>query len=87
MKREPARLTPPTPAAIRAARLTVGLSQEGAARLISCAATSPYRTWQSYEAAAGTGAHRSMPGPSWEMFLLLTDQHPTFRLSARKART
>jgi hypothetical protein len=87
MKREPARLAPPTPAAIRTARLGAGLSQEGAARLISTAVTSPYRTWQSYEAAADTPAHRAMPRPSWELFLLLTDQHPTFRLNARKART
>lgn len=76
-------LSSPTPAAIRQARDNAGLSQAQAAKLISAACTSPYRTWQSYEAPAHTANHRSMPLASWEMFLLLTEQHPHFRLTAR----
>jgi hypothetical protein len=76
-------LPSPTPAAIRQARDNAGLSQTQAAKLISAACTSPYRTWQSYEALAHTANHRSIPLASWEMFLLLTDQHPRFIITAR----
>jgi hypothetical protein len=76
-------LPSPTPAAIRQARDNAGLSQAQAAKLISAACTSPYRTWQSYEANADTANHRSMPLASWEMFLLLTNQHPRLILRTR----
>jgi len=78
-------LPSPTPAAIRQARDNAHLSQTEAAKLISTACTSPYRTWQSYEALPHTANHRSMPLASWELFLLLTGQHPRFIIKPRQA--
>lgn len=74
------RVVPPGAAEIRAARARAGLSQRAAARLVSASETKPYRTWQNYETDSGHPGHRSMPLALWELFLLLTQQHPSLRL-------
>ena len=50
----------PTPAEVRATRLTAGLTQASAAELIHCAA----RSWQDWEAG-----ERRMHPAFWELFL------------------
>jgi hypothetical protein len=77
------RVTAPTPDQVRAARKPLGLSQSDAARLVSPAQKSPYRSWQSYEVATGSPGSRAIPLATWELFLLLTDQHPSLRLAKR----
>lgn len=56
----------PTPAAIRAARESVGLSQTDAAALIH----SGLRAWQGWEAPEGNPDHRRMHPAMWELFLI-----------------
>lgn len=75
----------PTPAVVRAVRQRAGLTQAQAAQLVSDAQGQPYRTWQGYEAAVGTRGHRAIPAATWAFFLLLTGQHPTHTLTARKS--
>jgi hypothetical protein len=60
--------TSPTPAQVRAARLSADLSQAEAARLIW---TGP-RTWQRYETDGPSG--RSMHPGLFELFLLKSNQ-------------
>lgn len=74
------RVAQPTSAEVKAARLAAGLSQGEAAQLISAATSKPYRTWQGYEAREGQKDHRAIPLATWELFLLLTHQHPSLRL-------
>jgi len=57
-------MTDPTPDQIRAARLSVGLTQAQAAKLIHA---SSYRTWQEWESG-----RRKMPQAKWEMWKMLT---------------
>jgi hypothetical protein len=74
----------PTPEQIRAARKRARMSQTQAAQLISGdAGAKGYRTWQRYEAPLDSNDHRDIPIRLWELFLLLTDQHPTHRLTRR----
>jgi len=70
---------------VRAARVVAGLSQTAAAQLVSDAGKKGYRTWQRYEAPTDSPDHREIPNGLWELFLLLTDQHPTHRLVAQAA--
>lgn len=77
------RIYQPTPEEVRAARDKVGLTQTQAAQLISPAQITPYRSWQCYEVAEGQKGGRVIPLAVWELFLLLTDQHPSLKL--RKA--
>lgn len=53
----------PSPADIRASRLSLGLTQAQAGEKVGVAA----RTWRSWEAGA-----RVMPGAKWELFLIKT---------------
>ena len=79
------RVTLPLPTAdeVRAARKRAGLTQEQAALLVTRTTPNAYRMWQGYEVVAGPGK-REMPAAAWELFLLLTDQHPGWRLTERK---
>jgi hypothetical protein len=79
------RISQPSPQEIRAARKKTGLTQAGAAQLISPAKGKPYRSWQSYEVAEDKPGARAIPLASWELFLLLTDQHPTHQMIAKNA--
>lgn len=78
------RLPQPTPGEIRQARQQAGLTQAQAAQLVSAAQNQPYRTWQGYEVDAGKPGHRAIPLAAWELFLLLTEQHPTHRIVRRR---
>lgn len=63
-------MTTPTPAKIREARESAGLSQEAAAALI-------YKTrgaWAQWEARESSSNHRAMDAAFWELFLLKTKQ-------------
>ena len=77
------RIAQPTPDGVRQARKRANLKQVEAAQLVSSAQGQPYRTWQSYEVATGKKGHRSIPLATWELFLLLTDQHPTHKMVSR----
>lgn len=61
-------LTQPTPTEIEAARKSAGLSQTAAAELVHAG----LRTWQNWEAPAGSTENRKIPLASWELFLLKT---------------
>jgi len=79
------RINQPTPNAVRQAREKAGLTQSQAAELVSPAVTAPYKTWAGYETPASEPGrrsnHRAIPLATWELFLLLTDQHPSMRLN------
>lgn len=78
------RLDQPTPQQVKQARVAAGLTQTQAALLISPSETKPYRTWQNYETEIGEDGHRAIPRGIWELFLLVTDQHPQFKLVRHK---
>ncbi len=61
-------LKQPSPAEVRAARSAAGLTQTQAAELVHA----KLRTWQHWEADAGTEDAREIPLASWELFLLKT---------------
>lgn len=65
---------PPKAAAIKAARRAAGLTQKAAALLVQLGANN---RWSEYERGV-----RVMEVARWELFLLLTHQHPTLRLEA-----
>lgn len=67
----------PSPKQIRAARDAAGLTQTKAGELIF----GTLRTWQEWE-----GGNRRMTPAAWHLFLLLTDQHPTQKLSPKLER-
>lgn len=80
------RIARPTPEEVRAARKRANLTQTQAAQLISPATSrGAYRTWQAYEVAVGKDGHNDIPLVVWELFLLLTDQHPTLKLVQKRA--
>lgn len=82
------RITQPAPQEVRAARKTAGLTQEQAAALVSPAqGKSSYRAWQVYEVAVEKPDHRAIPLPTWELFLLLTEQHPSMKLTKKRIST
>lgn len=80
------RVSQPSAEQVRAARLRAGITQTQAASLVSSARRVGYKTWASYETPEGSPNHRAIPLGTWELFLLLVDQHEQFEL-ARKART
>jgi DNA-binding transcriptional regulator YiaG len=78
------RVQQPTPAEIRAIRKAASLTQAQAAALVSTAqGKSSYRAWQGYEAEIGQPDHRAIPLASWELFLLLTNQHPSMLIKQK----
>lgn len=77
------RVTQPSPEEVRQARLSAKLTQAEAARLVSPAQERADRTWQSYESDAGKKGHRAIPLATWELFLLLTGQHPSLQLISK----
>jgi hypothetical protein len=79
------RITRPTPEEIRAARKAAGLTQAQAAVLVSPAqGKSAYRVWQTYEVDTGKPGHRDIPLATWELFLMLTGQHQTLKLTQKR---
>lgn len=77
------RVKAPSPESIKAAREAAGLNQAEAAILVGSATKRPERTWQGYEAPISSKGHRNIPLASWELFLLLTDQHPKLKLQKK----
>jgi len=67
----------PTPDQVRAYRVRAGITQGQAAALVGLG--SPSR-WNNY--AAG---RTQLEAVRWLVFLLMTDQHPTHRLTQRSA--
>lgn len=65
----------PSPDKVRALRLRAGLTQAEAAELVGLGA---HTRWSAYE----SGRFRCEP-LRWFFFLLMTDQHPTHRLTPR----
>lgn len=84
------RLDMPIPSGdqLKAARIAAGLNQAQAAELMGYSLQSgsrggvQSRTWQALESPTD---ERKMQGPIFAMFLLLTDQHPDFRLTPKSA--
>lgn len=62
----------PTPADIIQARQRAGHTAAQAAALVH---SQRGQTWLDWEAG-----RRTMPGSAWELYLLLTGQHPTLQL-------
>lgn len=79
-------LLSPSGSELKAARLAAGLSQVKAAELMAYPVQAgsrggmQSRTWQALES---TSDDRNMPGPTFALFLLLTNQHPSLRLVPR----
>jgi DNA-binding transcriptional regulator YiaG len=63
-----------TPADIKAARIASGMTQTDAGASVG----GTLRTWQDWESGK-----RAMPSAAWDLFLLVTDQHPTHRMIER----
>lgn len=82
------RIGQPTPKEVRQAREKAGLTQSQAAELVSPAKIAGYKTWAGYETPAGESGqrsnHRAIPLSTWELFLLLTNQHPSLKLSKKR---
>ncbi len=81
------RISQPTPDEIKAVRKLAKLTQTEATRLVTAAKAKPFTTWQGYEAPVGSDGHRAIPLATWELFLLLTDQHPDCCLVSRENRS
>lgn len=77
------RINKPTPNEVRAARDRAGHTPDEAGKVVSSAAL-PRRTWEKYEKPVGTVNHREIPIAVWELYLLMTDQHPTLRITKRR---
>ncbi len=83
----PLHMPSPTGDELKAARVAAGLSQNQAAELMGyplqagSRGSVQSRTWQALES---TGDPRQMQGPVYAMFLLLTGQHPSLELTARR---
>lgn len=75
----PAVLPEATPEAVRQARERGGHTQARAAALVGFGRAI---RWAEAERAGGGGLRDRA---KWELYLLLTDQHPTLRVTARKA--
>ena len=69
-----------SPVAVRTAREAAGLSQADAARAVDLSSRA---RWHAYENAKATGVARRPGFATWQLFLLLTGQHPTHKLVRR----
>lgn len=75
------RVPAPTPEDVRAARKRAGLNQAEAAELVGVAEKEPRKTWASYELPRDSANARTISRATWELFLMLTGQHPHLRVS------
>lgn len=78
------RVSQPTPEEVRQTRENASLTQSQAAELVSPAKLAAYKTWAGYETPEEHRNHRSIPLATWELFLLLTNQHPSLKLSIKR---
>jgi hypothetical protein len=77
------RIAKPTPEDVRAARESAGMTPDQAGEQVS-GAKLPRRTWEKWEKPTETDNYREIPLATWELFLLMTDQHPTLRVTKRR---
>lgn len=78
------RISQPTPAEVKAARKAAQLSQAEATLVVAdVRGPREERTWQNYECEVGKKNHRAIPLAAWELFLLMTGQHPRFVLTEK----
>lgn len=73
----------PSPDDVRNVRKRLKLTQLAAAQVTSVADGKSYRSWQNFETAKDKKNHRQIPRGTWELFLLLTNQHPHYFLVSR----
>ena len=73
----------PSPEEVREVRKRLNLTQREAAQVTSVTEGKSYRSWQNFETPAGMKNHRQIPRGTWELFLLLTNQHPHYSLVSR----
>lgn len=66
---------------VKAARLRAGLNQTQAAALVSDREDSSYKTWAAYESEPSKTNARAIGRATWELFLMLTGQHPHLRVN------
>jgi transposase-like protein len=75
------RVDRPSPETIRALRAKHKLSQKAASMMVSEAGN--YRLWWQYERPVGDKYHLGIPLATWELFLLLTGEHPEYRMTRK----
>lgn len=81
MSRIADRIKQPTPEEVRAARKAAKLTQAAASLMVADVPEArAERTWQNYEVDVAKSTHRAIPLATWELFLLLTGQHPKLAL-------
>jgi transcriptional regulator with XRE-family HTH domain len=73
-----------SPAAIQAARAAAALTMQQAADLLGLSGKSRWAEWERPRDAKGA---REPSLAIWNLFLLLTDQHPEWSLKRREATT
>ncbi len=79
------RIAHPSPEEVRQTRENASLTQSQAAEMVSPAKLAAYKTWAGYETPKGQKNHRAIPLSTWELFLLLINQHPSLKLSKKKS--
>lgn len=72
------RVQRPAPDEIRMLRTKCGLTQEQAAMMLK--ESGHYQAWCSHEAREDLMRHHKISLAEWELFLLLTGEHPLYRL-------
>jgi hypothetical protein len=73
----------PSPENVLAARVAAGQTQAQAAALVGL---SGGIRWSEYERTSSGPSSRRIDAARWHLYLLLTDQHPEYRLAKRRAR-
>lgn len=71
----------PSPANVRAARLAAGQTQAEAAALVGLGGGI---RWAEYERDSESQSSRRIDPARWQLYLLMTDQHPDYRLARRR---
>lgn len=71
----------PTPAQVLAARQAAGHTQAQAAALVGLSGAI---RWAEYERDQDVASSRRIDPTRWQLYLLMTDQHPEYRLAKRR---
>lgn len=75
------RIGQPTPDEVRFTRESIGLTATEAGRMVS-SAVNAYSIWSGYE-TKDQRRSRQIPLATWELFLLLNNRHPMYRMARR----
>lgn len=75
------RIPVPSPEEIRALRVACGITMKRAAQMTL--SSGRYTTWFEYELPVGHKNHHDIPLATWELFLLLTGQHPNMKVTLK----